>query len=158
MKRILDSSKTLSHHLVRSNSKSRRPYSRDFISSEKKPTKLPNSVICNAKRHVSIATLDGRDEVDLDVSRHNMPEKLNWYWNLDEDHKRKITDPTYVRQAVQDTFMQRAQGGYHYKKSGILHNSSSAKSGQSGHQTKSEVRLEIDYRTQEVKNSLHYLA
>ncbi|BES97009.1 Hypothetical protein NTJ_09821 [Nesidiocoris tenuis] len=37
------------------------------------------------------------------------------YMSLNDDVKRKIVNPSYIKEAVQDTFMQRANGDYSYR-------------------------------------------
>ncbi|CAA9998624.1 unnamed protein product, partial [Nesidiocoris tenuis] len=46
---------------------------------------------------------------------HKIPRRLSMYMSLNDDVKRKIVNPSYIKEAVQDTFMQRANGDYSYR-------------------------------------------
>ncbi|KAF6209666.1 hypothetical protein GE061_015415 [Apolygus lucorum] len=113
MKRILDSSKTITN-CVTGNSKPRE-YTGKY--KHEKGVLEPYHNYYNY-RSLSVdpkcqEDLSSKDELDRD---HPLPQRLCMYWSLDDENKRKLSDPSYVKQAVQETFMQRAHGAYNYRR------------------------------------------
>uniref|UniRef100_A0A0A9X897 Scaffold attachment factor B1 n=1 Tax=Lygus hesperus TaxID=30085 RepID=A0A0A9X897_LYGHE len=117
MKRILDSSKTITT-CVTGNSKPREYTGR--YKHEKRVFDPYQNYLSHPRRSLSVEFPKFRENYpssndDLDQA-HPLPQRLCMYWSLDEDNKRKLSDPSYVKQAVQETFMQRAHGAYHYRR------------------------------------------